>query len=183
MVGIVILCLYCLAIPKFSTASHYTVRCGDFEARAAGFSCGDVLEATIDCPLVGVVGGDREGNAAATGAVGLGIAELEAAAHQVFGVIDREALELFGAGGIDDDRQLFEGEVVIRGLDLAGELQIVGTARTAIGDHGEAKMRTVRLAGTHPFNFIDRGIGNLDHGRGVGGRESIPIMPKRGAIA
>ncbi len=127
------------------------------------------LQATIHCPLVGVVGGDREGNAAATGAVGLGIAELEAAAHQVFGVVNRKTLELFGAGGIDDDRELFDGEVLISWLDRSSELEVVGAAGTAISNNGEAQMRTFRLADTESINFVDRAIGDLNHGMGGGG--------------
>lgn len=138
------------------------------------------LKATIDGPLVGVVGGDREGNTAATGALGLGIGELEAAAHEVFGVVDRETLELFGAGGIDDDRELFEREVLIRGLDRGGKLEVVGAARTAIGDDGQsdglaAVGQAVRLAGTHPLNFVNGAVGDLDHGMGVGGMAQLPL--------
>ncbi len=127
------------------------------------------LQATIHCPLVGVVGGDREGNATATGAMGLGIAELEATAHQVFGVVDRQSLELFGAGGVDDDRELFDGEVLISRLDWSGELEVIGAASTAISNNGKAQMRTFRLADTESFNFINRAIGDLNHRMGGGG--------------
>jgi hypothetical protein len=160
----VIFCLYFLASPKFSTASQYTVRCGNFAAWLRKVRGAGRLKAAIDRPFVGVVVGNGEGNAAATGAFGLGIAELEAAAHQIFGVVDRQSLELGGARWIDQDGDLGDCQLLVFRLHLRDELQIVGQSGTAIGPDGNAKVGAgCGLSALEAFDFDDRPIGKLDH--------------------
>src|SRR5579872_3071009 len=105
----------------------------------------------------------RKRSAAAAVLLGVGILEHKARLHQRFLVIERHAVEIKQALGIDDDLHAVKFEYLV-GRTLFGiKPELVAQARAAAAKHAETQHSLDTLLGESLPDLVDRLRRDLDH--------------------
>src|SRR6201996_4674869 len=106
---------------------------------------------------------DRERGAATAGALDLGVLELEAGGLEGLDVVDGAAVQIHGAGGVDEDLQVAELDDLVHHAGLVLKAHGVLETGTAAAHHTNAQTGRDRILGRHNFlDLGDGGFGQLD---------------------
>ncbi len=115
---------------------------------------------------------DAEAGAAAAGGFDLGVFELEAGGFEGLDVVHRAAVQVHGAGGVDEDLKVFEADDLVHhagGVLKGHRILEAGAAST---DDADAQTGGDGVLGGHDFLDLGDGGGGEHHGR-AGGRRRV----------
>src|SRR5207245_939070 len=130
-----------------------------------------ISPATVCCPYSPLTAHRSHGEraAAAAGALGRRVADAEAAAVEVFVVIDRHAVQVQGAAAVDDHRHAVHVvDVVELGVHDLVEVELVLEAAAAAADHAQPQVDLVGgragvlLLGDDALDLGRRLLGQVD---------------------
>src|ERR1019366_7474706 len=106
----------------------------------------------------------RERRAAAAGALGVRVVELEARSVEAFDVVDLGVLEVLEAHRIDVELHAVRLELLVHVADLVLEVEVVGEASAASADHAQAEPLPAKGFGLGDLADLRGGLlGDRDH--------------------